>query len=241
MATDHLYRRPQTPVAAFSFNAAVADVFDDMIRRSVPLYDEIIRRQSRLVERYHQPDTQVYDLGCSTGNLTMRLIRRMPQGSSKLVAVDSSRPMLDILRRRLEKSGRSASVTLLCTDIRQMTMAPASVVVVNFTLQFIPAADRDALIQRIYDALRPGGILLFSEKTVHADATLADLQVDFHHRFKRQNGYSALEISQKREALENVLVPESVTAHNRRLKRCGFQRIDIWLKWFNFCSWIGFK
>ena len=102
-------------------------------------------------------------------------------------------------------------------------------VVVNFTLQFIPPEDRDALIQRIYEALVPGGILLFSEKTMHPNQALSDLQVDFYYRFKRENGYSEMEISQKREALENVLVPETVETNDERLRRCGFSSIDIWL------------
>jgi len=120
-------------------------------------------------------------------------------------------------------------------------MQQASVVVINFTLQFIPPADRDALLQRIHAALIPGGALMFSEKIIHPDPRLSELQVDFYYRFKRENGYSELEISQKREALENVLVPETVAAHHERLRRCGFNDTDIWLKWFNFCSWICIK
>ncbi|HSO21088.1 MAG TPA: tRNA (cmo5U34)-methyltransferase, partial [Desulfosarcina sp.] len=101
-----------------------------------------------------------------------------------------------------------------------------------------PPADRDALLKKIAGVLVPGGILLFSEKTVHPERILSDLQVDFYHRFKRERGYSDLEISQKREALETVLVPETVAAHHGRLDRCGFSASDLWLKWFNFCSWV---
>jgi tRNA (cmo5U34)-methyltransferase len=120
-------------------------------------------------------------------------------------------------------------------------MQPAGAVVVNFTLQFIAPTDRDALLQRIYHTLLPGGMLLFSEKILHPNQKMSDLQVDFYHRFKRENGYSELEISQKREALENVLVPESIETHHARLRRCGFSGVDIWLKWFNFSSWVCLK
>ncbi len=241
MGRDTIYRTPRTPVLPFEFDAAVADVFDDMINRSVPMYGEIIRRQAQLVERSCRPGTRVYDLGCATGNLAMALCEHMPAGAFEMVAVDSSRPMLDIFERRLRDAGRSAGITPMCSDIRQVNMDRAGVVVVNFTLQFLPPADREALIQRSYEALVPGGILLFSEKTMHPNQALSDLQVDFYYRFKRENGYSDLEISQKREALENVLVPETVETHHDRLRRCGFSGIDIWMKWFNFCSWIAAK
>ena len=241
MDRDTIYSTPRTSVPPFEFNAAVANVFDDMIHRSVPMYGEILRRQSQLVQTCCRPGTRVYDLGCSTGNLAMALCRQMPAGSFEMVAVDSSQPMLDIFKKHLGAAGRLDDITPVCKDIRRVNMERAGVVVVNFTLQFIPPADRDALLQKIYDALVPGGMLLFSEKTMHPNQGLSDLQVDFYYRFKRENGYSELEISQKREALENVLVPETVATHHDRLRRCGFSGFDIWLKWFNFCAWICTK
>ena len=140
----------------------------------------------------------------------MALCARMPAGAFEMVAVDSSQPMLDIFKKRLDAAGRSDDITVMCNDIRQVNVERAGAVVVNFTLQFIPPADRDALLKGIYDALVPGGMLLFSEKTMHPNPGLSALQVDFYYRFKRENGYSELEISQKREALENILVPETV-------------------------------
>lgn len=241
MGRDTIYRTPRTPVPPFEFNAAVANVFDDMIHRSVPMYGEIIQRQAQLVEGCCHPGSRVYDLGCSTGNLAMALCGRMPPGTFQMMAVDSSRPMLDIFNKRLAAAGRSGDITPLCRDIRRVNMAAASAVVVNFTLQFIPPLDRDALLQKVYDALEPGGRFLFSEKTIHPNPALSDLQVDFYYRFKRENGYSEMEISQKREALETVLVPETLETHHDRLHRCGFSGIDVWLKWFNFCSWICTK
>lgn len=236
MTKDRIYRTPRRPVPPFVFDRQVADVFDDMIQRSVPMYAEIIRRQAGMVERVCRPDARVYDLGCSTGNLAMALCDRLPAGGFNLVAVDSSEPMLAPFRCRLEAAGRNSDITIVCDDIRNVPMERTCAVVVNFTLQFIPPEDRERLLERIYDALIPGGYLLFSEKTVHSDDRMARLQVDFYHRLKRENGYNALEISQKREALENVLVPETVSAHENRLARCGFQAVDVWLKWFNFCS-----
>ena len=241
MPRDRIYRTKKHPLAPFTFDAAVADVFDDMVQRSVPMYAEIIHRQACMIRQAYRPGTRIYDLGCSTGNLIMALCDGFPTDGFSLVAVDSSRPMLDRLAGRLSKHPRQDDISLVCEDLRQVEMRGASVVVVNFTLQFIPPADRDRLIHRIHDALEPGGWLLLSEKTVHPDPAMADLQVDFYHRFKRENGYSALEISQKREALENVLVPETPDAHLDRLRRCGFSAVDVWLKWFNFCAWVCVK
>ena len=241
MTKDRIYRNPRDKVPPFEFNSAVAHVFDDMIRRSVPMYGEIIRRQARMARQHYQAGTRIYDLGCSNGNLAMALCERMPAGSFEIVAVDSSRPMLTEFDRRLAAMGRSDEVRPVCGDIRDIDLSQASVVVINFTLQFIPPADRDVLLKRIHAALIPGGLLMISEKTVHPVARLSALQVDFYYHFKRENGYSELEISQKREALENVLIPETVDAHQDRLRRCGFGEFDLWLKWFNFCSWICIK
>ncbi len=239
MAKDRLYRDRKVPVPPFEFNAEVAEVFDDMIHRSVPLYAELIRRQAAMIETVCGRGAKIYDLGSSTGNLAAALCDRMPAGAFELIAVDACPPMLDASERRLQAIGRSDDVRHLQADIRRIAMEPASCVVINFTLQFIPPADRDALLMKCHDSLVSGGILLFSEKTVHPDPELSDLQMDCYHCFKRENGYSALEISQKREALEHVLVPETVAVHQDRLRRCGFSASDLWLKWFNFCSWIG--
>jgi len=238
MTKDLIYRKRQDPVAPFEFNADVANVFDDMIHRSVPMYGEIIRRQARIIEIAAPNGARIYDLGSSTGNLALALCRRMPAGAFELTAVDTSQPMLDISEKRLNAIDRAADVAHVNADVRSLAMESAGAVVANFTLQFIPPADRDALLEKIHGALVPDGIFLFSEKTVHPDPGLAGLQVDFYYRFKKENGYSELEISQKRDALENVLVPETVADHQERLLRCGFAACDLWLKWFNFCSWI---
>lgn len=241
MTVDRIYRARRKDVPPFEFNSAVARVFDDMIRRSVPMYGEIIRRQAQMARQHYRPGTRIYDLGCSNGNLAIALCEDMPVGSFEMVAVDNSRPMLAEFEKQFAALGRSEDVRLICGDIRDIEMSRASVVVVNYTLQFIPPADRDALLLRIHDALIPGGVLMFSEKILHPDPQLSTLQVDFYYRFKRENGYSELEISQKREALENVLLPETVDAHQDRLRRCGFSEFDLWMKWFNFCSWICLK
>jgi tRNA (cmo5U34)-methyltransferase len=241
MPKDTLYRNHRSKVAPFTFNADVAAVFDDMLTRSIPGYTELIQRQAQLCHHFLQPETQLYDLGCSHGNLGLQVLAEAPPGAYTIRAVDNATAMLARYRQRLEAHPQGSRVTLICADLMDVEIRNASVVVINFTLQFLPREDRDRLLSRIYTGLLPGGVLLFSEKIVHRDRQLAELQIDFYHRFKAENGYSQLEISQKREALENVLLPDTIEAHEKRLTEAGFRRWDIWQKWFNFTSWIAFN
>lgn len=241
MSKDKIYAAPRDPIAPFEFNHQVVEVFNDMLGRSVPLYHESILRQAQIAAHCYQPGTCIYDLGCSNGNLGMALCREMGVRDFKLIAVDNSPPMLETFAQRLADIENSDRVQLEENDIRQVPLENASVVIINLTLQFLPVADRDALIHIIYQALAPGGVLLLTEKVVHENEKLNELEQDFYYRFKAENGYSQMEISQKREALENVLVPESLDAHRERLQNSGFAAIDVWLKWFNFASMLAVK
>ncbi|MEJ2641728.1 MAG: carboxy-S-adenosyl-L-methionine synthase CmoA [Desulfosarcinaceae bacterium] len=241
MSKDTLYKDRRATIAPFAFTADVAAVFDDMLVRSIPAYDVLIRRQVQLCRRFLQPESRLYDLGCSHGNLGLRLLMRPAVVPFAIWAVDNAPAMLDRFRGRLVGHPEAQRVNLICADVMDVGIRRAAVVVINFTLQFLPGEARDRLIKRVYEGLLPGGVLLFSEKIVHPDESLAMLQTEFHHRFKAENGYSELEISQKREALETVLRPDTVAAHEERLHRAGFRRWDVWLKWFNFTSWIAMK
>jgi len=241
MAKDKIYADPRQAIKPFEFNRQVVEVFDDMLGRSVPLYRESILRQAQLAARFYRPGTRIYDLGCSNGNLGMALCREMGERAFELIAVDSSAPMLETFAQRLSDIASSERVKLVEEDIRRVPLKNASVVIVNLTLQFLPPADREVLTRTIYHALVPGGVLLLTEKVVHRQTPLNDLQQEFYYRFKAENGYSQMEISQKREALENVLVPETLETHKQRLRDSGFAAIDIWLKWFNFASLLAIK
>jgi tRNA (cmo5U34)-methyltransferase len=242
MTKDSLFSRPQKPVPPFEFNESVVQVFDDMLNRSVPCYGELIRRQAQLTAHHYRPGTRIYDLGCSTGNLGLAICAAMETGQSfELVGVDNSEPMIKVCRERMQSLPAGARIDLRCCDIRELDMNNASVVILNLTLQFIPPEDRRDILSRIFRALAPGGVLLLTEKTVHPHAGLSQLQQDFYYRLKAEHGYSQMEISQKREALENVLIPETVETHMERLAQVGFRAVDIWLKWFNFAAFIALK
>lgn len=240
MSEDNIYSQPQS-VAPFEFNDRVVEVFDDMIHRSVPLYRETLRRQVELASHFYQPGSRIYDLGCSHGNFGVQLLAEMGDRPFVLEAVDNSAPMLKQYRQRLEQEDHRGRIQIHQAGIEDVQLRDASVVVINLTLQFLSVTLRDQLLQRVYDALRPGGILLLTEKVVHQNDQLSQLQQDWYYRFKKENGYSQLEISQKRDALENVLIPESCEQHQQRLVQVGFQQIDIWLKWFNFTSFLCLK
>ncbi|OXY81958.1 carboxy-S-adenosyl-L-methionine synthase CmoA [Oceanimonas doudoroffii] len=238
---DHIFAAPIDRLGDFCFDHKVADVFPDMIKRSVPGYSNIISAIGMMTARFAQPHTQLYDLGCSLGAATQEMRRNLNQPGCRIVAVDNSAAMVERARNHLAAFRSDVEVELLEADICDLTIENASVVVLNFTLQFIDPALREVLLGNIYAGLKPGGVLILSEKFVSADDTVNELLIDLHHDFKRANGYSELEISQKRTALENVLRPDSPEQHKARLKRLGFAHVDMWFQCFNFGSMVAVK
>lgn len=241
MEKDRVFAGRKDRIKPFEFNKEVADVFDDMLNRSVPLYAESIKRQAQLAARYYQEGSRIYDLGCSHGNLGMLILDQLKDRSFSMVAVDNSKPMIEKYFKRLDKQGRPSQVNLVCGFLENIHIDNASVVLINLTLQFLDPVKRDDLIRKIYQGMNPGGILLLTEKTIHASRELDDLQTLFYKTLKLENGYSELEISQKRDALEKVLIPETIDTHQERILNAGFTSFDIWLKWFNFASMIAIK
>lgn len=241
MNKDRIYTESMANIADFSFNAQVADVFTDMIERSVPGYRSIITMIETLTEHYAQPDSQLYDLGCSLGGAALSMRRGIAVNGCRITAVDNSSSMVERCRKAMERDHNPTPVDTICADIRDVDLSNASVVVLNFTLQFIPPDDREAMLQKIYDGMRPGGVLILSEKVVFEDDHLDRLLFDIHHDFKRAHGYTDLEISQKRSALENVLIPETIPDHKKRLFQVGFTSADVWFQCFNFMSMLAIK
>ncbi|WP_136081395.1 carboxy-S-adenosyl-L-methionine synthase CmoA [Pontiella desulfatans] len=241
MSKDQIYNESMAKIADFSFDAQVADVFTDMIERSVPGYRSIITMIETLTQHYAQPGSTLYDLGCSLGAATLSMARGLKAENCRIIAVDNSAAMVERCRTAVGRKHTCASVRVVEGDILTTEISNASVVVLNFTLQFIPPKERAPLLQRICDGMRPGGVLILSEKVVFEDDHLNGLLFDIHHDFKRAHGYSDLEISQKRSALENVLVPETIPSHRDRLLSAGFTSVDVWFQCFNFMSMLAVK
>jgi tRNA (cmo5U34)-methyltransferase len=239
---DKIYRHPLDKIADFAFDENVAAVFPDMIQRSVPGYSTIIAMTGLLAARYATQHSRCYDLGCSLGASTLAIASELGKhpeyGDVPIVGIDNSAAMLERCRSATQQF---RNIELRCENIEASVIANASVVVMNFTLQFVAKENRHNLLQKIYDGMVPGGILVLSEKIRFADAHLDQLNIELHHEFKKANGYSDLEISQKRSALENVLVPETLETHEKRLKTAGFKHCDVWFQCFNFASLVAIK
>jgi tRNA (cmo5U34)-methyltransferase len=238
---DSIYASPVGEISAFKFDETVARVFPDMIQRSVPGYSAIISAIGLLAGRFAREHSFCYDLGCSLGAATLSMRHQIEAEDCRIIAVDNSQAMVTRFQEMLEKDQAPVAVEVLCKDIREVTVENASVVVLNFTLQFIPVEDRLSLLQKIYQGLLPGGILILSEKLKFDDERQQELQTQMHHAFKKAQGYSDLEVSQKRSALENVLVPETFVQHQKRLRHVGFSSAEVWFQYFNFASIIALK
>lgn len=225
---DQIYRTKQVPIEEFEFNEEVVSVFPDMIRRSIPGYDTIIHLTGVFAAQCLIPGSRCYDLGCSLGATTLSVLNAIGDRDVAVHAVDSSAPMIESARRQITDS----RVQFHQEDICKLSFEPASVVILNFTLQFLSPIDRLNLLTTIHNNMIPGGILILSEKV------LATREFDaLHSHFKKSNSYSDLEISQKRQALERVMQIDSEHTHLNRLREAGFPDPR---RWFQCLNWMSF-
>jgi tRNA (cmo5U34)-methyltransferase len=260
---DTLYADPLSDHGLFTFDDNVARVFPDMIKRSVPGYPTIVSMTGLLAGRYAIANSTVYDLGCSLGASTLAMRQHIRQPGCRIVSVDNSSAMLERCRNVVAASAHNAddvvdasptptgsqtdspthypAVDLVLADLQDVAIENASVAVLNFTLQFIPRELRDDVIARICRGLLPGGIMVLSEKVTFEDPHLDALNIELHHQFKRDNGYSEMEVARKRNALEQVLLPETLNQHKQRIAAAGFNSCDVWFQCFNFASLIALK
>lgn len=238
---DALFSQPQTTVADFVFDQHVVDVFPDMIKRSVPGYGTILHMIGQLTQRYAQANSRCYDFGCSLGAATLAMRHRVRAANVSIISIDNSEAMLERCQQVIDADSTDVPVELLKANIQHVPVVRASVCVLNFTLQFIPLSDREELLRKIYDGMLPGGILILSEKLSFTDKKLETLMIELHHDFKKTNGYSDLEIAQKRNAIENVLIPETLDTHKKRLHTVGFKNTEQWFQCFNFASIVAIK
>jgi len=238
MNEDNIYIDEKLGNEPFRFDDSVAKVFPDMLRRSIPGYAASIEAIGSLAARYVRPQTNCYDLGCSLGTATLAMHQGIRAEGCRIIAVDNSEAMIETCRKVVADSG---DIDVQLADIRDVPIENASMVVMNYTLQFLEPAARDDIVRRIADGMIEGGLFLLSEKVVDENAHMEELLVDLHHEHKRRNDYSELEISRKRAALENVLIPETVVQHRDRLASAGFSHSAVWLRYFNFVSIVAIR
>lgn len=239
-ARDEVFRESRE-IADFRFGAEVVNVFDDMVSRSVPFYAEQQRMVAEIAGDFAVPGSNVYDLGCSTGT-TLLLLDRTVQPGVKFVGLDNSEEMLVKCRNKFAEHGLTREHELRYADLNQgISVENASVVTMVLTLQFVRPLQREKLVQDVYKGLNENGCLLLCEKVLGEDSLFNRLFIKYYYDYKRRMGYSELEITQKREALENVLIPYKLLENRELLLRTGFRYVDTFFKWYNFCGMVAVK
>jgi len=238
---DRLYTKKLGLITDFNFGAETADVFDDMLDRSVPFYGEIQRMIAEMAADFAVPGTNLYDLGCSTCTTFLAIQEKIPQGVY-FIGIDSSEEMLKKAHEKLAEHGFSREYALNALDLNNgVTVVNASVVIMNLTLQFVRPLNRVKVIRAIAHGLNEGGCLILLEKILSHNSTINRFFIKYYYDMKRRQGYTEMEISQKREALENVLIPYHVDENMELLISNGFKSCDIFFRWYNFCGMLALK
>jgi tRNA (cmo5U34)-methyltransferase len=238
---DALFADKRKLAEDFNFGSKTAEVFDDMLDRSVPYYAEIQRMMGELATDFAVPGSNLFDLGCSTGTTLVHLDKLLPK-EVNFVGVDYSPEMLEKARSKLEQAGVKRKTELVCADLNNgVPVSNASVVVVNLTLQFVRPLNRDRVVAGLAAGLNRDGCLILVEKMLSQNSTINRLFIKHYYEFKKRNGYSEMEIAQKREALENVLIPYHFDENRELLLRNGFKSCDMFFRWYNFCGMLAIK
>lgn len=238
---DEVFREEINKVSDFKFGTKVASVFDDMVSRSVPYYGEIQRMIAELAADQVQGGTDIYDLGCSTGTTMIGMNSLIPD-DIRFIGIDDSAQMLEKCDSKLKEAGFKRPYDLRVADLNQgVEISNASVVVLCLTLQFVRPIAREKLLKSIADGLVPGGVLIIAEKILAEDSLFNRDFIKYYYNYKRRNHYSDLEISQKREALENVLIPYKLNENIHMLREAGFAHCETFFKWYNFSGVIAVK
>jgi tRNA (cmo5U34)-methyltransferase len=241
MGKDEVFKGEIEKVSDFKFGANVASVFDDMVNRSVPFYGEMQRMMAEIAADHAVEGSDVYDLGCSTGT-TMIGMDTLVNPNIRFVGIDDSQEMLDKCKSKLIEIGFTRNYDLRCADLNQgVAVDNASVVVLCLTLQFVRPIYRERLVRDIYNGLRPGGALILIEKILAEESRFNRDFIRYYYNYKRRNQYSELEISQKREALENVLIPYKLSENISLLRDQGFAHCEVFFKWYNFAGLVAVK
>ena len=241
MHKDEVFKEQMNRPSDFKFSSKVAQVFDDMVNRSVPYYEEIQRMIAEIAPDHVVEGTNVYDLGCSTGSTLIMMNQTIPD-NVRFIGIDDSQEMLDKCESKLHENDFKRPFELHVADLNQgVKIENASVVVLCLTLQFIRPIYREKLLRDIVSGMAPGGILLIVEKIIAEESLFNRDFIKYYYEMKRRHHYSEMEISQKREALENVLIPYKLSENILLLKEAGFAHCEVFFKWYNFSGIIAKK
>lgn len=241
MNKDEIYKQPISNIEDFTFDQTVSDAFDDMVDRSVPGYRTLIANIGPIASHFYRTETYCYDLGCSHGAAALSVFNYCKNKSPQIHAVDNSSAMIEKCQLLIKQAGANDNINTQIADICDIPLTNASVVILNLTLQFLPINKRQELLETIYKGMIKGGVCILTEKIIFQNDQQEALLQDLHAKFKSANQYSELEISQKRKALENVLIRESLDTHQKRLSEIGFNQVTTWFQCFNFVSMLAIK
>ena len=213
-------------------------MFPDMIRRSVPGYDTVIPITGLLAARHLGTSGTAYDLGCSLGATTQAIIAQTSAPNIRIVGYDNSVPMIEGACAANTDPRARFEVLDIEQNLTQEHLRHAKVIILNFVLQFFEPEARLVTLKTIKEALPDDGLLIVSEKVQAANPALDRYFNAQHLAWKSANGYSALEISQKRSALENVMRIDTEATHRQRFADAGFTEIVQWYRCLNWASFL---
>jgi len=233
---DNIFKKPIKK--QFEFDENIAVVFDDMLERSIPFYKEVVALICDVINSHVQKNSTILDLGCSTAN-TLLALQIKSNKNFKAIGYDNSEAMLEQAKKKINAYG--VDIELKFADILETDLPNNDVTIANYMLQFIRPIERENFIRNIYNSLNQDGIFIFSEKIIYEDKKLNKNMIDIYYNFKKKQGYSEFEISQKREALENVLVPYSEEENKKLIIKSGFRTIETLFKWGNFVTFLAIK
>lgn len=241
MRKDQVFKEEIQKVSDFKFGAAVASVFDDMVNRSVPFYGEIQRMMAEQAADYVKAGTDVYDLGCATGTTLIGMNTSIDE-DIRFIGIDDSSEMLERCQTKLIEAGLKRPFELRVADLNEtVEISDASVVILCLTLQFVRPINRKKLLKSIFEGLHNNGVVILVEKILAEDSIFNRDFIKYYYNYKRRNDYSEMEISQKREALENILVPYKLSENITLLKETGFAHCEVFFKWYNFVGLLAVK
>lgn len=240
MSRDNIFQQ-ENPPSTFAFTSEVAEVFDDMLDRSVPGYRSLTPMMAQLLERFCPRGSKVYDLGCSTGTTCLELSRRLEPLELEFTGIDNSAAMLAKARIKADMSCQQQNISFQQADITRTELSPCSAVIVNYTLQFIKPDQRPAFLDKIRQALLPGGLIIISEKIIHPDPDFDQTWTEIYHQYKKNRGYSQTEIARKRKSLEDILIPLTLADNLNLLQGAGFHQPAPFWQWFNFTAISAIK
>jgi tRNA (cmo5U34)-methyltransferase len=238
--SDRLFTVPRRAFD-FNFGEETARVFDDMVSRSVPFYGEIQRMVCEIASSFAVSNTNIYDIGCATGT-TLKSLDTIIDPGVHLIGIDNSDDMLAKAEEKLKRSDKNRDIRFINADLNYpVQFNNSSAVIMLLTLQFVRPLKRKRLVKDIHKGLRDDGCLILVEKVTGTSTLLNRLFIEYYYNYKRRMGYSDMEIAQKRESLENILIPYHHEENRNLMLEAGFRYVDEFFRWYNFSGLVAVK